>query len=139
MNGLSQLDADFDDPIIRESIYAGRYEPLPLPAPNDEPLNPMKAISHFWPGPLSNHHIQALVGIPTKMSPVAHATDRGNDLAPMVTLSTISRRVFERSGTVEKNNIHELDGTAPDFLTEFRNKLEQRRWIEPGTEVCFFR
>jgi hypothetical protein len=138
MNGLSQLDADFKDPTIVESIRDGRYDPLPLPAPNDKPLNEMGTISYFWPGPLPNFRIHVFVGIPTKMSPADYATEHGNDLASMVTLSTKSRMVFERPGTVEKNSIHELDGTAPDFLTEFRIKLEQRRWIEPGVEVCFF-
>jgi hypothetical protein len=139
MNGLSQLDADYNDPAIKESIGNGQYHPLPLPAPNDKPLDAMEEISVLWPRPLPNRHIQILVSLPTDMSPVALGTGHpSNDLAPMVTLSTISQGIFEMSN-VNRNNIHELDGPEPDFLMEFKTKLEQCRWIESGTEVCFFK
>jgi hypothetical protein len=139
MNGLSQLDADYIDLTIKGSIGDGQYHPLPLPAPNDKPLNAMHAISDLWPRPLPNRQIQILVSLPAHMSTVALGTGNpSNDLAPMVTLITISRGVFVMSD-VNRNNIHELDGPEPDFLTAFKTRLKQCRWIESGTEVCFFK
>lgn len=142
MNGLSQLDnVDYGDPAIKESINNCRLHPLPLPPPNDKPLDDMDEISDHWSEPPPKLHIHVLVGPPNQMSPVIFATGHANDLAPAVTLNTISQAVFERSDTVEKNNIHKLDGTEPepDFLAEFKTKLGQHRWIKSGTEVCFFR
>ena len=141
MNGLSQLDADYNDPAIQESISNGQYQPLPLPVPNDKPLNPMKTISAWWPTPLPDGQIQVFVGTPTKMSPVVHAPGENpeNELAPMVTLVIVSQSTFERLDTVERNNIYELYDEPPPFLTEFRTKLRQHRWIESGEEVCLFR
>jgi hypothetical protein len=140
MNGLSQLDnVDYSDPAIKESIRNRNFEPLPLPAPNDKPLDETNAISAHWSGPLPEGHIQVLVSVPgQKMSPVALATDQ-NNFAPAVTLNTTCRELFGRSDTVENNNIHELDGDEPDVLMEFRTKLGRHRWIKSGTEVCFFR
>ena len=137
-NGLSQLDADY--PAIKQSVRNGQYQPLPLPAPNDKPLDVMDTISDLWPWPLPNHQIQVLVGTPAKMSPVVHAPGEKpkNELAPMVTLVIVSQSTFERLDTVERNNIYELYDEPP-FLTEFRTKLRQHRWIEPGEEVCLFR
>jgi hypothetical protein len=137
MNGLSQLDnVDCGDPAIMESIRNRKFDPYPLLAPNDKPLNELKAISYHW-SELLPERIHVLVVTPVKMSPVTLATGH-NTFAAAVTLRTIHRDLFERSNTVEQNNIHKLDGTEPDFLTEFRTKLEQPRWIKSGTEVCFF-
>ena len=66
MNGLLQLDADYNNPAIKEGIRNSQYQPLPLPAPNDKPLDVMDTISDLWPWPLPNRHIQVLVSIPTK-------------------------------------------------------------------------
>jgi hypothetical protein len=138
MNGPSQLDnVDCGDPAIYESIRNRKFDPYPLLAPNDKPLEEFRAISYYWSEALPER-IHVLVGTPVKMSPVTLATDQ-NTFAPAVTLCRASRGCFERPNTVEQNNIHKLDGTEPDFLTEFRTKLEQPRWIKSGTEVCFFR
>lgn len=141
MNDLSQLDANSDDPKIKDSIRNGQYQPLPLPAPYDKPLHAMDKICALWPGPLPDRHIQVYVGLPGKMSPIPLPVDRvpSDPLATAVTLITKSRGSFETPDTVEINNIHELDGTEPGFLSEFKSKLGQCRWIEPGTEVCLFR
>ena len=38
---------------------------------------------------------------------------------------------------LELNNIIELSGADPDFLTEFKTKLRQKRWVGSNT-VCLF-
>jgi hypothetical protein len=136
--GLShpQIDVDDRDQAVAERIDAGQYQPLPLP---DKPLHARDTISVIWPGP-PNDRLQVFIGLPIGLSPnVVQSSDASTrNLWPAVTLKTISQGRFERQDTVEKNNIVELHGSEPDFLINFRTKLAQCRWIEPGSEVSFF-
>jgi hypothetical protein len=59
------------------------------------------------------------------------------DLWPAVTINVIVRGDFGGQAGLEHNEIAEAY-PEPDFITEFRNKLRQRRWIETGS-VCFFK
>ena len=60
------------------------------------------------------------------------------DLWPAVTISTTTQGDFGGLAALERNGIFELDGTEPNFLVEFREKLGQPRWIERNT-VYFFK
>jgi hypothetical protein len=71
--------------------------------------------------------------------PIASGTPvETRDLWPAVTLNATAQGDFGGLAALERNRIFELRGTEPDFLMEFRTKLQQRRWIESDT-VCFFK
>ena len=59
------------------------------------------------------------------------------DLWPAVTINSPTRGNFGGQDYVAQNNIFELCGTEPGFLTEFKDKLRKPRWIDSNT-VCFF-
>ncbi|KAI0262018.1 hypothetical protein BGY98DRAFT_1104276 [Russula aff. rugulosa BPL654] len=54
------------------------------------------------------------------------------DLWPAVTINVIVRGDFGGPWCLERNEIAEAY-PEPDFITEFRSKLGQRRWIESGS------
>ena len=60
------------------------------------------------------------------------------DLWPAVTINAPTRGNFGGQANIEPNAIFELSGTEPDFLTEFRTKLGQRRWIDSNTVYFFY-
>ncbi|KAH9968404.1 hypothetical protein BJV74DRAFT_968761 [Russula compacta] len=98
-------------------------------------------ISDHWPvtspPPLKRLHI--IVEVPSDRSASASESLPGTppaetrDLWPTVTINATAQGNFGGPAAVERNKIFELDGIEPDFLQEFRTKLEQRRWIEPDT------
>ena len=67
------------------------------------------------------------------------ARAKAHDLWPAVTIYAPVQNSFGGQGSLEPNKIFEQRGPEPDFLTEFRAKLRQRRWIESDTvTVCIF-
>jgi hypothetical protein len=59
-----------------------------------------------------------------------------HELWPAVTINAIARGSFGEPASLERNEIVELSGTEPEFLTQFISELEQL-WGESDM-VCFF-
>jgi hypothetical protein len=55
---------------------------------------------------------------------------RTRDLWPAVTIKATAQGDFGGLAAVERNGIFELSDAEPDFFTEFKIKLRQRRWID---------
>ncbi len=119
---------------MKDKIRSGQYKPS---VTSQQPLRDINKLSVIWSEPPPDDYLHVFVDLPIKLSPIiCDASTR--DLWPVVTLRTTSQGNFERLETVGKNKISELHDTEPDFLFDFRTKLVQCRWIESGTEVCFF-
>ena len=65
------------------------------------------------------------------------ARAKAHNLWPAVTIYAPAQNSFGGQGSLESNKIFELRGPEPDFLTEFRTKLRQQRWIESDTVRLF--
>lgn len=122
---------------MEDNIRIGQYKP---DVTGQQPLREMKKLSIIWSEPPPDDYIHVFIGLPIKLSPIVQQTGDALtlDLWPAITLYTTSQGTFERPETVVKNKIFELRGTEPDFLSDFRAKLAQCRWIESSYEVCFF-
>jgi hypothetical protein len=69
-------------------------------------------------------------------SPQLLETISGETIAilPLIDIAVDDRGNFGGWATVKNNGISELLlGTEPEFLVEFRTKLDQRRWVESDT------
>jgi hypothetical protein len=123
--------------MVGDKIRIGEYKP---DVTGQQPLWEMKKLSVIWSEPPPDDYLHVFVGLPNKLSPIVQQTGDAStlDLWPAITLYTTSQGMFERLETIGKNKISELHDTEPDFLLDFRAKLVQCRWIESGTEVCFF-
>ncbi|KAI0278542.1 hypothetical protein BGY98DRAFT_514470 [Russula aff. rugulosa BPL654] len=128
---LTKVDVDISE--ASEQIEAGQYQPTP----NDQVLSVQSLISEFWPEPPPDDRLHIFVGIPDRIgSPLPRNTQffaRTRDLWAAVTIYTTSQGDFGGPGCLELNEIAEVY-PGPEFITEFRNKLGQRRWIE--SEPC---
>ncbi len=88
----------------------------------------MDVISNVWERPpLQRLHVFVRL-------PAVVAVTR--DLWPAITITAVGQGKFGGEAALERNWIYELDDDEPDFLTEFREKLRQPRWIDSDNTVC---
>jgi hypothetical protein len=103
-------------------------------------------ICDHWPAtmPPDPEHLHIIVEPPSgEVGGAASQLQRYNTihtdahkLWPVVTIKAIARGSFGGRASLGRNEIVELSGTEPEFLTQFITELE-RPWVVSDT-VCFF-
>ena len=102
----------------------------------------MDVIFNLWERP-SDGYLHIFVGLPGAVgSPildqvVKKLSEATRGIWSAITITAVRQGKFGGKTALEPNRIFELDG-EPVFLTEFREKLRQPRWIDSDTVCLLF-
>ena len=103
----------------------------------------MDVIFNLWERP-SDGYLHIFVGLPGAVgSPildqvVKKLSEATRGIWSAITITAVRQGKFGGKTALEPNRIFELDDGEPVFLTEFREKLRQPRWIDSDTVCLLF-
>ena len=111
-------------------LRRGEYQP-----DADHRLDEWSKVFQEWPEPPPDDRLHVFVRLPgeditSALSRIVIVHGPEDVLRRTITIKADARGEFGSVPNLSLNGIHPLDGALPEFLVDFRRKLERKRWLD---------